>query len=69
MSNAAEVLRAAPGTEQALGVLLMGSSTAGLFIPSAGVGSSPCSATHQLPDLEMSSSFPISLFTFKVGGW
>lgn len=53
--------------EQALGALLVGSSRPGLFSPLAGVSSSPCFATHQLPDHEISSSIPISLFIFKVG--
>lgn len=51
--------------EQALGALRVGSSRPGLCSPLAGVSSSPYTATHQLPDLEILSSVPISLFTFK----
>lgn len=44
-----------------------GSSIPGLLSSSAAVYSGSCSAAHQLPDLEIPLSFPIS-FTLKGGG-
>ena len=45
------------------------SSTAGLVRQSAGRGSSPCFATHELSDLERLANAPVSFFTFRVRGY